>query len=184
MGTLNMNWITETPWPGMLLLLGLAAVCWLVAVRNRGPIALGCVLLAGLLYVVEAAVVTPAEMLDTQLEALRQGFIADSEEQVFAQISPAAPELRELAQKGLQLVQVSPLLHLQDVQVTPAADGQTAEVLLRANGPLAMRQNDMLARVSTRWKTSWRKEGGSWKLFRVQRLNPVTGEEMAVLSAQ
>ncbi|MFM8476530.1 MAG: hypothetical protein ACKOEO_12120 [Planctomycetaceae bacterium] len=179
-----MSWITETPWPGMLLLLGLAAVCWLVAVRNRGLIAVGSVLLAGLLYVVEGAIVTPAELLDTQLEALRQGFIADSEEQVFALISPAAPELRELAKQGLQMVQVSPLLHLQDVQVTPSSDGQTAEVLLRGNGPLTVRQNDMLVRVSTRWKTSWRQEDGHWKLFRVQRLNPITGEEMAVLSAQ
>lgn len=179
-----MSWITETPWPGTLLLLGLAAVCWIVGVRNRGRIVLGCLLLAGLLYVVEGAVVTPAEVLDTQLEALRQGFIADSEEQVFAQISPAAPELCELAKKGLQMVQVSPLLHMQDVQVTPSADGQTADVLLRANGPLTVRQNDMLVRVSTRWKTSWRLEDGSWKLFRVQRLNPVTGEEMAALSAQ
>ena len=179
-----MRWITETPVPGMLLLLGLAAVSWLVGVANRGRFALGCVLLAGLLYVVEDAIVTSAEMLDMQLEALRQGFIAESEEQVFAQISPAAPELCELAKNGLRMVHVSPLLHIQDVQVTPAADGQTAEVLLRANGPLTMRQNDTLVRVSTRWKTSWRQEDGSWKLFRVQRLNPVTGEEMAVLSAQ
>lgn len=178
-----MSWITETPWPGMLLL-GLAAFCWLVGIRNRGRLVIGCVLLAGLLYVVEDAIVTPAEMLDTQLETLRQGFIADSEEQVFALISPAAPELREVAKRGLQMVQVSPLLHLQDVQVTPSADGQTAEVLLRANGPLTVRQNDMFVRVSTRWKTSWRQEDGSWKLFRVQRLNPVTGAEMDALSAQ
>lgn len=179
-----MVWITETPWPGIVLLAGAAAVSLLAGFRNRGRIAAVCLLLAGLLYVIEGAIVTPAEMLDEQLEALRQGFVADSEEQVFAQISPNAPELRELAKKGLQMVRVSPLLHIQDVEVNPSADGASAEVSLRANGPLTIRQNDMLTRVSTRWKTTWRKEDGSWKLFRVQRLNPVTGEEMGALSAQ
>ncbi|MFM7056576.1 MAG: hypothetical protein ACKO2P_06600 [Planctomycetota bacterium] len=179
-----MSWITETPWPGIVLLLGCTAVSLLLGLQKRGLIVAVCLLLAGLLYVVEDAIVTPAEMLDEHLEALRQGFVADSEDQVFAQISPTAPELRELAKQGLQRVRVSPLLHIQDTEVTPSADGRTAEVSFRANGPLTLRQNDMLTRVSTRWKTSWRQEGGSWKLFHVQRLNPVTGEEMGVLNAQ
>lgn len=179
-----MHWITENPWPGVILLLGIAAVALIAGLQQRGRVTVCCLLLAGLLYVIEGSIVTPAEMLDEQLEALRQGFVADSEDQVFAQISPAAPELREIAKRGLQLVRVSPLFHIQDVEVRPSADGQEAEVLLRANGPLTIRQNDMLTRVFTRWKTQWRRENGSWKLFGVQRLNPVTGEEMGVLSVQ
>jgi hypothetical protein len=179
-----MSWITETPWPGVILLIGIAAVCLLLGLRQKLQIAGVCLFLAALLYVVEGAIVTPAEMLDEPLEALRQGFVADSEDQVLAQISPAAPELRELAKQGLQRVRVSPLLHIRDVQVTPSADGRAAEVLFRANGPLTDRQSNMLRQAATRWKTEWRQEDGNWKLFRVQRLNPITGEEVGVLSSQ
>ena len=179
-----MSWITETPWPGVILLIGIAAVCLLLGLRQKLQIASVCLFLAALLYVVEGAIVTPAEMLDEPLEALRQGFVADSEDQVLAQISPAAPELRELAKQGLQRVRVSPLLHIQDVRVTPSADGRAAEVLFRANGPLTDRQSNMLRQAATRWKTEWRQEDGNWKLFRVQRLHPITGEEVGVLSAQ
>jgi len=179
-----MSWITETPWPGMTLLLGIAAVSLLLGLRQKAGIAGVCLILAALLYVVEGAIVTPSEMLDEQLEALRQGFVAGSEEQVFAQISPTAPELREQAKLGLQRVRVSPLLHIQDVQIVPSADGRTAEVSLRANGPVTDRQSSMLQHAATRWKTGWRQEEGVWKLFRVQRLNLVTGEEVGLLSAQ
>lgn len=179
-----MSWITETPWPGVILLLGIASVSLYLGLRRKVQITGVCLFLSALLYGVEGAIITPSEILDEQLEALRQGFVADSEDQVFALISPAAPELREQAKLGLQSVRVSPLLHIQDVQVIPSADGRTAEVSLRANGLLTIRQNDMLRHVATRWKTQWRQEDGVWKLFRVQRLNPVTGEEQGLLSAQ
>ena len=177
-----MTWITENPWPGLVLLAGIAAVSLIAGLPHRGRIAVVCLLLAGALFVVERQVVTSSEQLDEQLEALRLGFLEESEEQIFAQISPGAPELREMARDGLKRVQLTPLFHLRDIEVSPGADGETAEVSLRANGLLTIRQSSSTHHVATRWRTSWRRESGVWKLVKVVRLNPLTGEEIAVLS--
>jgi hypothetical protein len=107
---------------------------------------------------------------------LRLGFLEESEEQIFAQISPGAPELREMARDGLKRVQLTPLFHLRDIEVSFGSDGETAEVSLRANGLLTIRQSSSTHHVATRWRTSWRRESGVWKLVKVVRLNPLTGE--------
>ena len=177
-----MTWITENPWPGLVMLGGVAAVCWILGVRHRGRIVLGCLLLGVLLWFVEARIVTHSEQLDGQLETLRKGFAEGSEELVFSQISPAAAELRDTARQGLSLVRLSPMFGIRDVDVVISPDGMTAEVSLRANGLLTVRHSDTTAHAATRWKTTWRMESGTWKLSNVVRLNPVTGEAIGILS--
>ncbi|MEY2724964.1 MAG: hypothetical protein RLZZ458_831 [Planctomycetota bacterium] len=177
-----MTWITENPWPGIVLLAGIAATAWIVGFRQRSRIVAGCILLGALLWFVESRIVTPSEQLDVQLETLRRGFIEGSEEQVFSQISAGAEDLRETARQGLSLVRLSPLFSIRDVEVELSADGTTARVSLRANGLLTIRQSDATNHVATRWRTTWRQESGEWKLSDVVRLNPITGEEIGVLS--
>lgn len=178
----EMNWITENPWPGTVLLSGVAAVCWILGLRQRGRVVFGCLLLGVFLWVVESRIVTHSEQLDVQLDTLRRGFAEGSEELVFSQISAGAEELRETARQGMSMVRLSPMFGIRDVEVVVSADGTTADVSLRANGLLTIRQSDTTAHVATRWRTTWRQEAGEWKLTRVVRLNPVTGEEIGVLS--
>lgn len=51
----------------------------------------------------------------------------------------------------------------------------------RANGTVVP-ENYGDQHVATRWEVSWRKEAGEWKVYKIVRLNPITGEPINLLS--
>ena len=180
----EMRWIAEDPWPGIILLAGVAGLCLILRARASRWLVPVCLGLAGGLYLLEQSIVTSSERIQEGLESLRLGFVNESQEEINRWISEDSPELRQSAMDGLKLVSVSRGFHLQNVQVQLEEGEQRAVVELRGNGIVTIRPNDMPQHASTRWKTTWVLKSDRWQLVEVRRLNPVTGDEIGVLSAQ
>jgi hypothetical protein len=179
-----MSWITENPWPLILVFAGVGAVILILGGAKGRSTALACSAAAVGLYFLESVIVTPGEQVEQSLQTLLQGFIEEDADRIDSQIADEAPELKEQARRGLELVLVHKSFHLKDIVVTVRPDGQSAEAELRANGSLTVRQAQTPYHAATRWRTNWKREGDGWKLTEVHRLNPVTGDEIGVLERQ
>lgn len=179
-----MSWITENPWPLIMILSGVAVVLLILGESRTRSFAAAFVLLSVGLYFLEAWIVTPAEHVEGRLESLLDQFKTENLSAIGEHIDDGSPKLREVAEQGLKLVMLDKGFHLQDLKITVAGDGQSADAELRANGTMTVRQASTPYHASTRWKTRWLLRGDAWKLSGVERLNPVTGEEIGILEAQ
>ena len=179
-----MSWITENPWPLIMILSGVAAVLLILGESRTRSFAVAFALMAVGLYFLEAWIVTPAEHVEGRLASLLDEFKTENLSAIGEHIDDGSPKLRETAEQGLKLVMLDKGFHLQDLKITVADDGQSADAELRANGTMTVRQANTPYHASTRWKTRWLLSGDAWKLSGVERLNPVTGEEMGILEAQ
>jgi hypothetical protein len=179
-----MSWITENPWPLIMILSGIAAVLLILAESRTRMLALAFVGMAVGLYFLEAWIVTPSEHVEGRLESLLAQFKTENLSAIGEHIDDGSPKLRETAEQGLKLVMLDKGFHLQDLNITMSDDGQSADAELRANGTMTVRQANTPYHASTRWKTRWINRGDTWKLAEVQRMNPITGEELGILDAQ
>ncbi len=179
-----MSWLTENPWPLVLLFTGATIVMLILGDSKSRSIAIAFALIAVAVYFLESAIVTPAEQVENELQALLQEFIAEDITAIEQQIDDGAPGLKEKAKQGLKMVNLDKNFHMQDIVVKVEENGQKAIADLRANGTLTVEQANMPYHAATRWRTHWKLVGDRWKLAEVHRLNPVTGEEIGVLDAQ
>lgn len=179
-----MSWITENPWPLIMILSGVAVVLLILGESRTRSFAVALALMAVGLYFLEAWIVTPAEHVEGRLESLLNQFKTENLSAIGEHIDDGSPKLRETAEQGLKLVMLDKSFHLQDLKVTVADDRQSADAELRANGTMTVRQANTPYHASTRWKTRWILRGDAWKLSEVERLNPVTGAEIGILEAQ
>lgn len=179
-----MSWITENPWPLIMILSGVAVVLLILGESRTRNFAVAFVLMAVGLYFLEAWIVTPAEHVEGRLESLLDQFKTENLSAIGEHIDDDSPKLRETAEQGLKLVMLDKGFHLQDLRITVSDDGNSADAELRANGTMTVRQANTPYHASTRWKTRWVLRGDTWKLSAVERLNPVTGEEIGILEAQ
>ena len=179
-----MSWLTENPWPLLLLLAGTAVIALISGAPKGRSVSLICLLAVVGLYLTEAAIVTPGEQVEGQLQIMLDAFRDRNQDAINDCIADESPKLRETAAEGLNLVTLTKDFHIKDLEVTVRADGQTADAHLRANGTLKMTHGDMISRVSTRWQTVWKHIGSGWKLVEVRRLDPVNGQEMGILDAR
>jgi hypothetical protein len=179
-----MSWITENSWPLVLILGGIAAVLLILGESRMRTAALLCAAAAVGLHFLENAIVTASEEVEMSLQEMLDGFKAADLQVIEERISATSPSLKDTAAKGLALVSLSDDFHMKDIVITVDSNEQAATVELRANGGMILKQSDTPVRAATRWNTRWILESGSWKLAEVQRLNPVTGDEIGVLDRQ
>ena len=179
-----MTWFTENPWPLLLMLCGAAAVALISGAPKGRSISIVSLLAAAGLYLIESAIVTPGEEVESQLQTMLEAFRDRNQGAIDRCIADESAGLRETAAQGLQKVTLTNDFHIKDLEVIVRPDGQTADAHLRANGTLKVIQGDMIARVFTRWQTVWKQVGNEWKLVEVKRLDPVNGQEMGVLDAR
>ena len=178
-----MTYLTENPWPLILVLLGTAFVAFLTASSRTGLIAITCVVLSLGLFFLEQFLVSPREEVQAAIHLMLTSFRANDPDAVAKQISPTSPQLSDIAKKGLELVELSPSFHIRSADVT-MVNPTTAVALVRANGTVALRKHGGGPRhVATYWKLTWVAETGQWKLKDVRRLNVTNGEEMDYFSA-
>jgi hypothetical protein len=179
-----MSWLTENPWPLLLILAGTAVVALISGAPKGRSIGIVCLLAAAGVYFVESSVVTPAEEVEGQLQTMLEAFRERDQTTIDRLIVNESPKLRETAARGLEMVTLTKDFHIKDLEVVLRADGATADAHLRANGSLTVNSNDMLTRVFTRWQTVWKHIGTEWKLTEVRRLDPVNGQEVGILDAR
>jgi hypothetical protein len=176
-------WLTENPWPPMVLLgLVAAALAWVWVARRRGAMLIGAI--AALLgcvavYYIERAIVTDAERLEADLYRLVSAFQHKDREGTLSMISQQAPEWRTMAAVAIDLVDVRDDLDVKDVSVKIYGENSQALTHFRANGTFSYRGQGT-GHYPSRWELRWQREGADWKVVEVTRLNPLREEKLAI----
>ncbi|MEZ6032408.1 MAG: hypothetical protein R3C17_04905 [Planctomycetaceae bacterium] len=122
-----MSWLTENPWPLLLMLAGTALVALILGVPKGRSVAIICVLAAVGLYLIEMSIVTPAEEVEAKLQTMLEAFQERNQDAIDRAIADESPKLRETAAQGLELVTLTNDFHIKDLEVTLRSDGVTAD---------------------------------------------------------
>lgn len=179
-------WFTETPWPPIFLLLSAAVVLAVAWTRNgRGAFAAGavaCLLLAGVAFVAERLIVTPAEEVEALVYDLRDAVVRDDVEGTLAFFSPAALKEQLLVRTAMALGRPTADLRITDLTVETGGDDTLAESVFRANGTVEGRHVGGSHHVATRWRLNWRREADAWRIIELNRLDPINGDPIEITS--
>lgn len=180
-------WLTETPWPPSILVAILTTITllWGYNRGQRGPLIAGglLLLLIPAIFVVERLIITPGEEVEALVHELRDAVAARDVDQTLSYFSPQLLPERAAIRAGMQMGYVKPDVSITDLSVS-VSQNSTAESHFRANGtfvldtPIASGERH----IATRWNVLWRREAGVWKIFSLDRLNPITGEVIPILS--
>lgn len=183
-------WFTDNPWPPAILLLIGAVLAGIVWSRSRKKafiaIAAICLIAIPIVFVVERAIVTPAEEVELRIEAMRDAVIRDDVDATLEFFSKSAVLERAAIASGMALVRVEPDVDVTDLDVEVRANNTVAVSHFRANGTFVGRGPFVTGdhHIPTRWRASWRKEAGEWKIFAVERLDPIKGDRINILSGR
>ena len=178
-------WFTENPWPPMLIAGLCSLVCfglWNSDRRNlHFFLAIGFILLAGVLFAVERAVVTDGERLQVQVAQFCDQF-RKRDPATLAHFSETAPEFRQLCQKAINLVEIGNDLRLTDFSTTFSNEKSRAAVTFRANATISAM--GFSGHHPLRCILTFQREAGAWKIVDVQRLDPIKGDKMDIMEAR
>lgn len=171
-----MNWLTEDPWP-VIILAAFAELIFLVQLaRTRRAVYLavmgGLAILAAGLVLAERLVVTEREEVEAALDRLVAEVQKDELEPVLELVSPSSPHIAALAARGLELVDVE-TVRIDELQilVPGTATPRLGTAHFRARVIYTVR--DLPPRPeTTRWDLTFRKEQESWLLYDLQRREP------------
>lgn len=180
-------WLIENPWPPIAICGALACLLWIAWFRNArslylyGMIGLG--VLAALFYFLESAIVTEPEKVEQLQRELAEAVRRDDPESVVSYISESKTVLRAEIMLGMSRYRVESDLEITDDRARWNDDKTKIISHLRANGRAGMKPGGDFARhVPTRWEFTWDKNSeGEWKIVSVQRLHPVSGEQIGML---
>ncbi len=179
-----MSYLTDNPFPLMLLLVAVAVVAFLSGSAKGRGIAGICVLAAVGVFFLERYLVSPAEGVEITIEEMLQNFKDRNVPGIVGQISSESQSLADVAKNGLELVDISDSFHLKSCEVTIHDDDKSATARIRANGTITLRKRGGGGQhVPTMWDTTWIMEQGQWKMAAYERLNPATGEKIGVFSS-
>jgi len=178
-----MSWFTENPWPPVfvcVVMAGLAAAWGLTRNQPRGYLGAALAVLAALgCFQFEKWIVTDREQIELEVHQLVADFTAQDEEATLDHFSPQAVDWRTQAQLALKLVKIQNI-DVKDLSVKMTSGGSEAVSQFRANGRITFSGMDA-GHQPSRWKLTWRREQGEWKIIDVVRLNPLKDEPMAIL---
>ncbi len=180
-------WFTEDPWPPMLLcgvglLVGLGMWASSKRVLHLG-ISVVSLLLAGVIFYVEQAVVTPAEVVEQHVRHLCDEF-RRKQPTALDYFSPTAPGLRAMAEGAMAMVTIGDDLSVTDFKTTITNEGSRAQCHFRANATISLTAAGNVGRQPARFLLTWAKEGDDWKVIAVKRLNPVNGSDMGMMDSK
>jgi len=175
-------WISETPWPAIVACVLAAAVLFTVwYARAQIGFLLGsvaCLALAGAAYVVEGQLVTESERLEIAIEETVLSVKAGDKAAVLDRISVKAPDVRGWFAAAMDRFEVLDEVRVKQVSVELKVQNSRAVTSFRANGPIRDKHSGAVGRGATRWEFTWQREADDWRIIRVTRLDPFTGEEI------
>ena len=172
-----MSYITENPWPLILLFAGIAIAASASGVAKGKSIALLSLILALGVYCVEQTLISPAEELEAEIGVMLDNFKAEDLNAITAQIGNGKDNLIATAKRGIDLVDLGETFAIKDVQVTMDSESN-ATAMVRANGPVLHKESSGRRHVASFWKTTWQRTDKGWKLSDAMMLDPVTGKEV------
>lgn len=176
-------WFTETPWPPIVICSVVAAVflgLWQTSGRTRHfGIGIGILLVALLIYFLEKGIVTDGEKVEAAVHGLAEAVERDDVEAALAHISQNAALERGQVKMGLNLIDVEGNLRISDMQVELFSENSRARSHFRANGTIRYAGQPHYS--PTRWVLTWQREGGDWKVTKIERLSPTGGQTIGTL---
>ena len=178
-------WFTENAWPPMLIA-GLAAlVCLAMWNSNRRGVllaaAVGCLLLCVGFFFLERAIVTEGERLQMIVVSLCDDF-RNKRPATLNYFSNTAPVLKVQVLAAMALVDVDKDLRLTDFQSHVTNQNSRGTVHFRANATMSVTGHGNVGHQPARLNLTFQREQGEWKIIEVERLNPLTGEKMGLLT--
>ena len=177
-------WFTETPWPPIFLCAIIAALCIVDLASSGRRLSLfgviGMAVASAAIFFIEQSIVTDAEQVEANVIAMTSGFEAGEVDTTLGYISPNAADIRANLLTASLLVEKVEGLRVKSLVVEMKSNGTRAVSDFRANADLTIRGYGKVGRRPSRWQFTWQKEGDEWKVVRVRRLNPLTGEEMGL----
>ncbi len=177
-----MTYLTEDPWP-LAFAFGVTSLALIwhslrtgnkKVLRWAGASAI-CMLVP---FVVDRLVSTDREQIRESLDGLSRAVIDGDAERAVRFVDKAeAPDnpTRKLIEQGLQQVDVTEDMHIKGVVIRVNGDSATCD--FRANGTVALR-GVTTRHVATRWLLQWEHRPDGWKIIKVTRLDPVSGDEI------
>ncbi|QDT47868.1 hypothetical protein Pan258_19070 [Symmachiella dynata] len=180
-------WFTDNPWPPIVLFACLAVVFFAIWTSKRRNILLvaaaAMLVLGGATYVLEKSIVTDEELVERELLQMTDAFHQHDIDGTLEFISVQAEPIRGYVRQAGDLLTEIHTLRITDVDVELLAEGSRAKTHFRANGEataIAVGRH----RFSTRWELTWQREGETWKVIDVERLDPISGETITPFSWQ
>jgi hypothetical protein len=175
-------WLTETAWPPIIGCLAAAAVLFaLWNTSHRTGYLIGTIVALGLcpvIGVVEKLIVTDAEQVEAAVFDLADAVEKEDAERALAHISNHATAERGLVAAGLGMIEVDGRLRITDLQVEVVSSGSRANSHFRANGTVRERSSHHESHVASRWRLTWQREAGEWKIVTIERLRLIGDQKM------
>jgi hypothetical protein len=181
------SWLTENPWP-LILLLALAAGVMLAfwTSQKRGIWVLGAVAAlacAVAVYFVEKAFVTEAERVENKVHAVAEAFTRQDREGTLAFFSVQNAPLRETVVQALDWVELPNGVDIKDMSVRLSNENTRAVARFRANGTVSYKQQGA-QHYPSRWEVTWQKEAGDWKIIAVDRMHTIRDEKVGIFDSR
>jgi hypothetical protein len=145
------------------------------------------VVCCGVVYVVEQNVVTERERVEAAVFGVADAFRAADTGRTLDFISPRAMQLKVIVEHVMvdMQVRVKDDLRITDVNIEMLNEETRARSHLRANGRIFVpRYGGDVGHQPTRWNLTWQKEGGEWKIINVERLDPIRGDPVDLLTGE
>ena len=134
------------------------------------------------IYFVEQSIVTDTELVEAAVLDLALTFERGETEEMLSFLSANETLLRIKIGTALRLITVENDLRITDLNVTTMAQNSRAKSRFRVNGTFRLPVGT--SNRPTRWELTWQQEAGDWKVLKVARLNPITGEEIDIFGSQ
>ena len=191
-------WFTETPWPPIIILAVIAAISAAAYITTQRSWHLATVLTLAILgvviYFVEDSIVTERERVEQSIAEMVHAFEQKDVDRVagfFSQqwrVPIELPMVRQLdfipvrfaVQQAMDLVEAEGDLRLTDVSVEMKNNDTRATSHFRVNGTFRVKNYGDVGHQPTRWEFDWQKEGGEWKVIRIERLDPINRTPMKI----
>ncbi len=172
----------------MLICIALATILFSLwhASRRPGQIVGAIALLAasGFFWIVEKVIVTDAERVEVGVYGLADAVEKEDLERALDHISNNAVAERNMVAAGMGLIEVNGTLRITDLSVTMFSAGSQAKSVFRANGSISDRGSHHESHVASRWRLTWQREAGEWKVVQIERLRVMGDEEMDPLARE
>lgn len=176
-------WLTENPWPPILIAGVLALIFLAVWNSSRRSLFLLLSLACGAscvgIYFLERAIVTEGERLQQRVVQLCEDF-RDKKPVVLDYVSDSKPALKLLFGTALATVSIRDL-RLSDFQTNVTNENSRATVHFRANATITVAGYGDVGYQPARLILTFQREKGEWKIIDVERLNPLNGKRMEVM---
>lgn len=137
------------------------------------------VVATGMTYHVEQSIVTDAEVVAQSVTDAARAF---EQRDVPRTLSFFAQPLHPIVETAFALVSSIDSLRITDVSVRMLAQNSRARSHFRANGTVTVENHGNIGHQPSRWELTWQKQAGQWKIIKIGRLNPITGEQISLWS--